>query len=371
MQKINVLHIIKSLGRGGAEMLLPETLKLHDKNKFCFNYIYFLPSKNQMVKAIEEAGGDVVCFSAKNNIELFLKSKPIIKFCKENNIHIIHCHLPWAGFVGRYIFKATHIPVVYSEHNMQERYHTITKLINKNTFNHQSLAIGVSADVSSSINKNIHPKIPVKTLLNGVNTKSFVRDKESGIKIRKELGIPSGALVIGNIAVFRFQKRLKEWLQTFSEIQKNNPNVYGILVGAGPLEKEIKEELKRLNLENSVFLPGLQTEVKPFLSAMDIFMMTSSFEGLPIALLEAMSMECAIISTDAGGIKEVIRNGKDGYICEVNNHQILPKLCQDLIDNPDELRKMQGAARERVICEFSLTNMVNELETLYETLVKN
>ena len=155
MSKIKVLHIIKSLGRGGAEMLLPETLKVHNNSKFDFHYIYFLPWKNQMVEAIENAGGRVTCFSAKNNISLLFKGKAIIKYCRENKIDVIHCHLPWAGFVGRYIHATTHIPLVYSEHNMQERYHFVTKIINKNTFNYQSVAIGVSEDVSKSIKKNV------------------------------------------------------------------------------------------------------------------------------------------------------------------------------------------------------------------------
>src|SRR5680860_1601438 len=84
---------------------------------------------------------------------------------------------------------------------------------------------------------------------------------------------------------------------------------------------------------------------------MDIFMMSSSFEGLPIALLEAMSMECAIVSTDAGGIKEVIRDNVDGKICKV--------------DDWKNLAKMKEAARERVIKEFSLSQMVQSLENIY------
>ena len=70
MQKIKVLHIIKSLGRGGAEMLLPETLKLHNKEKFEFHYIYFLPWKDQMVEEIQEAGGIVSCLKAGNNLKI-------------------------------------------------------------------------------------------------------------------------------------------------------------------------------------------------------------------------------------------------------------------------------------------------------------
>ena len=368
MPQIKVLHIIKSLGRGGAEMLLPETLQLHEREKFEFHYIYFLPWKDQMVSRIKEEGGKVTCFEAKDNIRLILQYKKVITYCREHEIDLIHCHLPWAGFLGRLVHQKTGIPVLYTEHNMQERYHIATKTINKLTFNSQSLAFGVSDDVTNSIRKNIHPKVPVKTLLNGVNTESFVRKGYSDIK--KDLGIPEDAIVVGNVAVFRFQKRLVEWLQVLKQIQEKNSNVYGIIVGAGPLEEEIKAEVTRLNLEGKVFFPGLQTEVRPYFEAMDIFMMSSQFEGLPIALLEAMSMECSVVATDAGGIKEVIRNEKDGLTCKVENWEELADLCQRLIDDPNQLANFKIAARKRVVESFSLKKMVLELEEYYQTYAK-
>lgn len=366
MAKIKILHVIKSLGRGGAEMLLPETLKLHNKERFEFHYIYFLPWKDQIAGAIEEAGGKVICFEAKDNIQLLLQYKRIIRYCKKYKIDLIHCHLPWAGFVGRLVYRKIGIPVIYTEHNMQERYHIATKIINKISFNSQCLALGVSQDVTNSIKKNIQPKISVKTLLNGVNTESFQPTGSS--KIKEELGIPEDAIVIGNVAVFRFQKRLIEWLQVIKNIHHNNPRVFGIIVGAGPLEKEIKKVWKELELEDIVFFPGLKSDVKPYFEAMDIFMMTSSFEGLPIALLEAMSMECAIVSTDAGGIKEVIRNDKDGITCPVDEWEQLSDQVEILLNEPNRLRAFKLAARRRVIESFSLQRMVIELEDFYEDM---
>ncbi|WP_282018312.1 glycosyltransferase [Salegentibacter mishustinae] len=363
MQKVKILHIIKSLGRGGAEMLLPETLKLHTEGKFEFHYIYFFPWKDQMVEALQDAGSKVTCLEAKNNIRLLLQYKNIIQYCAENKIDIIHCHLPWAGFVGRLVYRKTGIPVLYTEHNMQERYHVVTKTINKLSFNFQSLAFGVSNDVTNSIKENINPNILVKTLLNGVNTESFINQKSS--LIREELCIPENAFVIGNVAVFRFQKRLIEWLNVIKKIHTENPNVFGIIVGAGPLEDEIKKEWKRLELQEVVFFPGLQTNVKPYFEAMDVFMMTSSFEGLPVALLEAMSMECAVVSTDAGGIKEVIRNKEDGLIVPVSKWHELSGKIQSLIDNRTELERYKRGARKRVVESFSLKNMVKELEEYY------
>jgi glycosyltransferase involved in cell wall biosynthesis len=288
--KIKVLHIIKSLGRGGAEMLLPETLKLHDREKFEFHYIYFLPWKDQMVEAIQTSGGIVTCFSASNNVRIMLQVSRVIGYVKEKNIQLIHCHLPWAGIVGRLVYKATKVPVLYTEHNKQERYHFLTRWMNRFTFNWQHAAIAVSRDVAESILHNIGPRVKVHEILNGANTNFFQRDGEERRRFRRQLNIPDEAIVIGTLSVFRFQKRLKEWLEVFAAVSARHPNVYGIIVGDGPLKEELLKHRTQLGLDEKVIMPGLQTEVKPWFSVMDIFMMTSVFEGLPIAMLEAMSM---------------------------------------------------------------------------------
>ncbi len=365
MQKIKVLHIIKSLGRGGAETLLPETLNLHDNIRFEFHYIYFLPWKDQMVDAIEEQGGKVSCFTASNNLKLLQQYQNVISYCKLNKINLIHCHLPWSGFLGRIIYAKIKIPVIYTEHNIQERYHILTKLLNKSTFNSQSIALGVSKDVSRSIKQHINPKIPVQTLLNGVNTDKFTRNSLKGQNIRDQYNIPEEAVVIGNIAVFREQKCIPDWLHAFKRIRDINKNFYGLLVGAGPLETEIKKLVKELKLEKNVILTGLQTDTVSYFSAMDIFMMSSAFEGLPIALLEAMSMQCAVISTRAGGVVEVVRDSQDGLLCEIGDTQKMADLAAVLLNDKDKRVAFQNAARTRVVNSFSLTNMVSELEKVY------
>lgn len=364
--KIKILHIIKSLGRGGAEMLLPETLKQHNQDQFEFHYIYFLPWKNQMVEEIESAGGKVTCFKAKNNIQLLLQYPKIIAYCKNNNIQLIHAHLPWAGFVSRIVYKKTKIPTLYTEHNLQERYHFVTRILNKLSFNFQSLGIGVSDDVTNSITKNIAPKTPARTLLNGVNTNSFKRnDIELGNTIRTQYSIPHDAFLVGTVAVFRFQKRLDLWLEVVSEAIKKNPNIYGVIVGAGLLEEELYAKHAALGLEGKVVFVGLQTNVKPFYQAMDAFMMSSLFEGLPIALLEAMSMECAILSTNAGGIKEVLRTNIDGLIVPVEEWKLLTDILVNLSHDPKKLANFQSKSRARVKSSFSIEVMVSQLESLY------
>jgi glycosyltransferase involved in cell wall biosynthesis len=364
-EKIKVLHVIKSLGRGGAEMLLPETIRLHDRDRFEFHVIYFLPWKNQLVQTLEQTGAKVSCFSASNNIQLLFQARTISQYVKRNQINLMHAHLPWAGFVSRLVHRITKVPLLYTEHNKQERYHFLTRWLNRFTFNWQSMAIAVSGDVADSIQKNIHPVVPVKLVLNGVNVDLFQRNPEDGARVRASLSIDTDAVVIGTVAVFRFQKRLIEWLQVFHEAAAHEPKLIGIIVGDGPLKPDILQRVKALNLEGRVHFAGLQTEVRPWFSAMDIFMMSSIFEGLPIAMLEAMSMTCAIVTTDAGGIKEVIRHAVDGLMVPVDQWKNLTD-CLIVLSKDDNRRKMLGAAaRERVIQSFGMTRMVGELEQLY------
>jgi len=369
MKKVRVLHIIKSLGRGGAEMLLQETLKEHDQNRYEFHYIYFLPWKDQMVEGLKAGHGIVAPMPAKNNLLIMSKYSAIIKYIKTHQIDLVHAHLPWAGFVSRLVFRFSKVPVIYSEHNIQDRYHWITKTINRLTFNWQTKVIAVSGDVASSIQKSIHPKIPVQTILNGVNTRSFIRDHALRESQRKALGVGPDDILIGTIAVFRFQKRLKEWIDVIQKIQEQHPNVKACIVGDGILKPEIMEHVKARGMEDRIIFPGLQTEVKPWLSAFDIFMMTSSFEGLPIALLEAMSMECAVVCTDAGGIKEVIRDGEDGFLVPVDSWPQIETPLSRLISQPELIEKYGQQARHRVETAFSMKVMVAQIEECYDQVL--
>lgn len=370
-RKIKILHVIKSLGRGGAEMLLPETLRVHDKEQFEFHYIYFLPWKDAMVGSILEHGGRVTCIAASNNIVLLLKSKAVSDYAKAHGIDLIHAHLPWAGIASRFAGKLSGIPVIYTEHNKQERYHIATRLANLFTLNWLTKVIAVSEDVEQSIRKHkSNLKASLITILNGVNTERFAPGQFQRNEIREKFNIPVTAPVIGTIAVFRFQKRLDLWIELAKKILEYQPETRFIIVGDGPLKDLLLAKQKELNLESNVHFAGTQTEVRPYLATFDLYMMTSVFEGLPIALLEAMASECAVVSTNAGGIKEVIRPGVDGLLCDINEPGRLVDFAKELLADPEKRNTLALQARQRVKEEFSMERMVKELEDVYKREVK-
>jgi glycosyltransferase involved in cell wall biosynthesis len=369
LNKIKVLHIIKSLGRGGAEMLLPETLKRHNQSEFEFHYIYFLPWKNQMVEAIENAGGKVTRFSAKNNIQLFLQYPKIIKYCKENNIQIIHAHLPWAGIVARIVGKLTKLPVLYTEHNNFDRYHSLTKILSTLTYKFQTKVLAVSEDAKIALEKrNLFDDIVY--VPNGVNTNFF--NKENAFTrletIESFLGTDK---VIGTVAVFRKQKRLDVFIEVARLSQEKKLPFKFVMVGDGPEMGMIKALVEKYQLKN-VFLAGLQENPADFMKYMDIFLITSDFEGLPVALLEAMSMEIVPVCTEVGGIPNVVKDGENGILLKNQEpSEIISQLERIALNEIATFDSLKQKARATILAGYSIQRMVGQLETIYKEVHHN
>ncbi len=365
-----VLHIIKSLGRGGAEMLLPETLAKHDQSLYEFHYIYFLPWKNQVAGDIEKEGGIVTCLPANNNVQIIGKIGAVLKYIRKYNVQLIHCHMPWAGVLGRIAGKLAKVPVVYTEHNTWERYHKATFLFNKLSFSAQAKVLAVSGEVAASIHKFYNKNIPeIKVLRNGINTEKFSGESLNNLSAKDGLGIPAGALVIGITCVFRKQKRLTVWLEIAKQLHNLFNDIHFIIVGDGVLKEEVFAKAKELEMHSYLHFAGLQAEVRPYLQAMDIFMMTSEFEGLPIALLEAMSMGCMPACTAAGGIAELITNGKNGVLVPVEEPAMLVKKLSEYIFYPEKIKVAAKLARQTVATGFSMQTMVQQLEETYREVV--
>lgn len=346
-------------------MLLPEGLRFADRRRFEYGYGYFLPWKDAMVQSLKEQDVPVTCFGGRTNAQILLSTRRVAAHLREEQVDVLHCHMPVAGAVGRIAAKMVGIPVVYSEHNLQERFHPATRWLNRATWSWQERVIAVSGDVADSIHSRIGTGVPVDVVLNGVDVNRFRRVDADGASIRRQYGIPENAPVIGTVAVFRVQKRLQDWLAAARSLLDRFPEARFLLVGDGPLREEVETALRVHRLEQAVFLPGLKEDVRPYLAAMDIYMMSSIFEGLPVALLEAMSMECLPVCTAVGGIPEVIRSGENGFLAEPERPEQLAQIAGDLVGDRTQMKKLATVARNTVAERFSMKRMTGELETIY------
>ncbi len=371
MRQTRVFHLIKSLGRGGAEMLLPEGLRHADRDAFTYAYGYFVPWKSAMVAPLEELGARVTCFAARSNAQLLLSARKVAAALREWRADVVHCHLPLAGVVGRMAGKMAGVPVVYTEHNRMERYHPATRWLNLATWRMQEQVIAVSADVAASIRDHTRARVPVRTVLNAVDTAAFDRRAVDGSVVRKALGIPAGAPIVGTVAVFRAQKRLDRWLEAARRIRARVPDVRFVLVGDGPLAQELGATVARYGMGQCVHFVGLQEDVRPYLATFDLFLMSSDFEGLPVAVLEAMAMECTVVSTVVGGVPEIVRDGETGVLVPEREAEALADASIRLLEAPDERARLAAAARQLVHEKFGMRRMMAELEEIYLDVARN
>ncbi|GGF46898.1 glycosyltransferase [Echinicola rosea] len=370
--QIRILHLIKSLGRGGAEKLIPETAALHNQEEYAFYCLYFHQRPNSLIDELEEVGVDVSYFPS-SNLALPLQVGKVVEFVEKNHIDIIHCHLPWAGVLGRWVGKKTGAKVVYTEHNTWERYHPLSRRLNKLTFGWQQGVIAVSGEVRKSILRYYKPTVKspqINTITNAVNTDKFKKDTAGRGRIRDSFGIPHDALVLGQVAVFRKQKRLDRWIALAKEITKSHPNIHFLLVGDGPERELVESTIGTGGFASKIHLAGAQETVIPYLSAMDVYMMTSEFEGLPVAMLEAMSCGLPVLCTEVGGIGEVITDGIEGMLCPKDNTEKLLLGASVLLTDPQRCQEISKMARQRVVSQFSIQRMVGGLEELYQNVLK-
>jgi L-malate glycosyltransferase len=375
-KKIKVLHLIKSLGRGGAEKLIPQTVALHDRERYEFYCIYFFHQEDYIMEELEEVGIHLFLFPS-SNLGLFRQISKVKEFVIEQQIDIIHAHLPWAGILSRLVGRKLNIPIVYTEHNTWDRYNMISYWGNRMTFKQQDAAIAVSHEVALSMQLNsmfdplrVPGRLQLFAIPNGVNVREFNRDKGLGKRVREELGIPESAFVIGKVAVFRSQKRIWLWVEQALEILKAAPDTHFMLVGDGDWRPKIITQIEASGKKELFHWVGVQREVVPYLSAMDLYMSSSEFEGLPIAMLEAMACEVPVVATRAGGIGEVVSHGIEGFLCEVGDYQQLAPLALQFIQDRELHEQFSQAARKRVEDHFSMRRMVREIEGVYERVLK-
>lgn len=362
---IRVFHLIKSLGRGGAETLLPGTLRAADRERFAYAYGYFLPWKDDLVGELRALDADVTCFGVRTRPGMLASARRVAHRLEAWEADLVHCHLPLAGVVGRLAGRMAGVPVVYTEHNTLERYHPLTRWLHLKTWGWQARAFAVSGPVADSLAGHANGAVPVQVVRNGIDVEAFDPDRVDGAPVRARCGVPDEAPVVGTVAVFRTQKALGDWLEAARTIRDRVPDTRFLLVGDGPERERLERRAEELGLADAVHFPGLQEDVRPWLAAMDLFLSSSVFEGLPLALLEAMAMARPVVATRVGGVPEVVTDGRNGRLVELHDPGGLADAVTALLLDPDRAKRLGAEARRTVASEFGLRRMSRELETAY------
>lgn len=306
MKKDNLIRISHIIGKwigGGVESVVMNYYRYIDKSKIQFDFICDSDSTNIPYEEIEKLGGRVILVPPYQHI--FKYDRELSKVFKENNYKIVHSHINTLSIFPLRIAKKCGIPVriahSHSTTNKKEWKKNLIKQILRPFSKIYATDYFACSELAGRwlFGNKEFDKGNVYILNNAIDVEKFRYNENTRKKVRKELNIADDTFVIGHIGRFVAQKNHTFLIDIFNEIHKERPNSILLLVGQGPLKEMIKEKVKKLGLNDSVIFLGQRKDANRLYQAMDVFVLPSLYEGLPVVGIEAQASSLACIFSDS------------------------------------------------------------------------
>lgn len=348
--------VITGLGMGGAEHVVCNLAdQLVDRGHevviaYMTGEALVIP-KNSNIELI-----NLKVDSAKNIYKAYFKLRKLINEFKPD---VVHSHLVHANILCRTLRLTTTIPrLISSAHNTDEEGWT-RFLAYRLTDRLTDISTNVSDKaVEAFIEKKAVQPERMLTLHNGISTTEFVFSKQARSDIRKELEVNENQQLILSVGRLDASKDHSNLLSAASILSVNHPGIKIAIVGDGVLLNELKKTVNTLGIEDKVQFLGVRTDIPQLMSAADVFVLSSAWEGFGLVVAEAMACERVVVATDCGGVKEVV--GDAGFLVPSKDSVALATaLEQALALSSDNRLQLGKKARERVLQYYSL-NMATE-----------
>jgi glycosyltransferase involved in cell wall biosynthesis len=376
MEKIRVLHLIDSSGMYGAEKVVLTLLNNIKDSAYHQILGCIRESVDQEVELglqAENLNIDVTYFTMKRGLNL-KGIREINSFISNNSISILHSHGYKPNiFLGFYphknILKRTITTIHGWAKECADLKLTLYELLNLYAIKRFYRCVAVSKGVYDDMVKRNIPSDKISIIRNGIDVRQELQLSDRK-KIREVFGIKDSEFVIGTAGRLVKEKGIDIFLQAAVHFLKYNNNALFLIAGEGPLFNELKSMIIRLGIRRNVRFTGYVDQIYDFLTMLDVFVLSSRTEGLPMVLLEAMNIGCPAICTNVGGITEVINDSTDGLLIQPDNPialaENLIKLCSDqkLRQNLAEKGKFKVADR------FSAEKMAEGYLALYDHIIK-
>lgn len=351
---MHIVQIIPTLSFGGAERTVVDIIN-HASPEFQFTVIVFsetVPLKEQITRP----NVHVIYLPKKGQVSwhLFRDIKETLKNLQPD---VVHTHLFGADVWGRVAANRLKIPVLTTEHNINNDENFIKALVKRFLKRRSAQYVACSQGVQKYMISRYGIKKNVEVIYPGVELSRFAAPEAS-------FTFPLKVAMIGRLVE---QKGHKIGLQALSSIDKSLWHL--TIVGDGPLKLPLQRWCKTINIEENVTFVPPTLRIEQVFARHDIILMPSRWEGLGIVPLEAMTAGRAVIGSDIPGLREVIHSGETGILVEPET-SAFTKVLRDAFENRDQLRTLAQSARVYAQKNFGVEKMVHSYETLYKKIAK-
>jgi glycosyltransferase involved in cell wall biosynthesis len=372
LDNMKILHLISSRGFFGAENV---AVTLSREQKKLGGRVWlgvFEDKRDPHCEIAEEAqkhGVKTIIFPCKGKFDLNTVFR-IKKFIKTEQIDILHSHgyksNIYAVLAGnRYHTKRVSTCHSWSLNSMKMKSYKYLDILFLKKYDS---IIAVSDLLKNEIVGSGITPVKVTVINNGIDADEFLRPHADSLKIRESMQIGITEKVIGAIGRLDFEKGFDYLLDAFKKINNDRVGVKLLIVGDGPLKNDLKLKASDLNLKDNVIFSGIRNNISQMLSIMDIFVMSSTAEGLPIALLEAMAAKKPVVVTKVGAIPNVIEDGHSGILVEPKDSDSLAEAILSLLNDSEKASGMAQKGFERVRDKYSSKRMAEEYYSIYKKL---
>jgi len=354
--KKKLVHIISELKRGGAESLLVE-LAVLCSDKYDVTVISQYKDKDaDMDKTLRENNVNTIYLDKKNGFDI----KALLDLKKELekiNPDIIHTHLQAAIYAVPYYITSKNVRVhtIHSVPNME--FPKVHRVIQKFAYKYLNvIPVAISNIIrDEAVTEYSLSKEKIKLIYNGINTKKFSIDHKEDSFFR-----------IINVASLSEWKNQIFLLNSFFKAFKDSDDVKLTFVGDGVLRKTLEDRARELGLgSDRVCFAGITSQVEEFLSKSDLFVLSSLYEGIPLTVLEAYSAGLPVVATNVGGIPDIVTDGENGILVELNNEEKLSSALIKLKNDKKLYEEMSKANKEKAK-NFDISVIGNKYIQLYE-----
>lgn len=366
-KKIKIGFINYSLDIGGVETLILEIGKR--LNRDIFEPSIFVFEKNgKLRKEYINYGIPVIEVEKSKGFDWILPFR-LSRILKKHNINIVHTHNPSNWFYGCIAANIAGIPIVHTEHSNHyglhiKRWELIESILSKFTDSITTVAENLKRRMVTRSHIN---SLDIRVIHNAIDLAVF-NVKIDKYKVKSDLSLPENNMIIGNIARFCEQKDHRTLLKAFKLISENMRNINLLLVGNGPLKAEMEDIVRDLQIRDKVKFLGDRRDIPNLLKIIDIFVLSSKREGLPVVLLEAMASGLPIVATSAGGNSEVVIDGETGVIVPTQDPERLAEAICKVISDEKRAKEMGERGQKRIKECFTFEHMIDEYEKIYNSV---